>query len=109
MKQKIILSALLIVSFLVLSTQSALAFEPGQLGSLFDFSGLSIQEYDSGGFWAWIREIFEGHDTYDYNCPPGHTPPGGAVGAPIDGGLLALLAGAGITYFGARRKKKNQE
>lgn len=31
---------------------------------------------------------------------------GGAVGAPLDGGLLALLAGAGITYFAARKKKK---
>jgi hypothetical protein len=29
-----------------------------------------------------------------------------AVGAPLDGGLLALLAGAGITYFAARKKKK---
>ena len=27
---------------------------------------------------------------------------GGGVGAPLDGGLLALLAGAGIFYFGAR-------
>jgi hypothetical protein len=30
----------------------------------------------------------------------------GTVGAPLDGGLLVLLAGAGITYFGVRRKKK---
>lgn len=35
---------------------------------------------------------------------------GGAdvVGAPLDGGLLALLAAAGVTYFAARRKKKNK-
>lgn len=33
-------------------------------------------------------------------------PSTGAVGAPLDGGLLALLAGAGITYFAARKKKK---
>ena len=35
--------------------------------------------------------------------------PGGAVGAPLDGGLLILLAGAGITYFAARKKKKNAQ
>lgn len=33
---------------------------------------------------------------------------GNAVGVPLDGGLLALLAGAGITYFAARRKKKKE-
>ncbi len=36
-------------------------------------------------------------------------PSTGAVGAPLDGGLLALLAGAGITYFAARKKKKNAQ
>ena len=34
---------------------------------------------------------------------------GEIVGAPLDGGLLALLAAAGVTYFVARRKKKNKE
>lgn len=29
------------------------------------------------------------------------------VGAPLDGGLLALLGAAGIAYYGARRKNKN--
>jgi hypothetical protein len=33
----------------------------------------------------------------------------GAVGAPLDGGLLVLLAGAGIAYFAARKKKKNAQ
>jgi hypothetical protein len=28
------------------------------------------------------------------------------TGVPLDGGLLALLAGAGIAYFSARKKKK---
>ena len=32
-----------------------------------------------------------------------------AVGAPLDGGLLALLAGAGIAYITARKKKLNKE
>jgi hypothetical protein len=34
---------------------------------------------------------------------------GNTVGVPLDGGLLALLAGAGIVYFAARKKRKNQE
>ena len=32
-----------------------------------------------------------------------------AVGAPLDGGLLAVLAAAGAGYFIARRKKKNAD
>jgi hypothetical protein len=35
--------------------------------------------------------------------------PGDAVGAPLDGGLLALLGAAGIAYYGVRRKKKRGE
>lgn len=35
-------------------------------------------------------------------------PAANAVGVPLDGGLLAILAGAGIAYF-ARRKKKKEE
>ena len=34
---------------------------------------------------------------------------GGSVGAPLDGGLLALLAGAGIFYFGARNNRRRKE
>ena len=33
---------------------------------------------------------------------------GNSVAVPLDGGLLALLAGAGITYFADRRKKKKE-
>jgi len=29
--------------------------------------------------------------------------------APLDGGLLAILAAAGIAYVGARKKRKNAE
>jgi hypothetical protein len=36
-------------------------------------------------------------------------PDPGAVGAPLDGGLLAILAAAGGAYFVARKKKKNQQ
>jgi hypothetical protein len=38
-----------------------------------------------------------------------HQNRGGQAGAPLDGGLLALLAGAGIVYVAGRRKKKNKE
>lgn len=34
---------------------------------------------------------------------------GDVVGAPLDGGLLAILAAAGITYFAARKRKKNKQ
>ena len=34
-------------------------------------------------------------------------PAGKPVGAPIDGGLLALLGAAGIAYYGVRKKRKN--
>ena len=36
-------------------------------------------------------------------CEPGTT------AAPLDGGLLAILAGAGITYYAARKRKKNKD
>jgi hypothetical protein len=32
--------------------------------------------------------------------------PGNTVAVPLDGGLLAILAGAGLGYFAARSKKK---
>ena len=41
--------------------------------------------------------------------PPIHGHGGGHTGAPLDGGLLAILAGAGITYYVVRRKKKNKD
>jgi len=38
-----------------------------------------------------------------------HGQGGGNAGAPLDGGLLALLAGAGAIYVAKRKKKKNAE
>ena len=38
-----------------------------------------------------------------------HQHRGGQAGAPLDGGLLALLAGAGAIYVAKRKKKKNAE
>jgi len=32
---------------------------------------------------------------------------GGAVGAPIDGGLLTILGAAGVSYYLVRKKKNN--
>lgn len=34
---------------------------------------------------------------------------GGQTAAPLDGGLLSILAVAGVTYFTARKKMKNKE
>ena len=45
----------------------------------------------------------------DGNVPAPPSGGGDVVGAPLDGGLLALLAAAGFTYFVARKKKKNKE
>jgi len=72
----------------------------------------SGDRYDGGkSYYDGHHSDYDGHHSdyddrnYDYNS-------GGdcnrAVGAPLDGGLLALLAGAGITYFAARRKRKNE-
>ena len=47
--------------------------------------------------------------TYEYQAPRTHTRDGGHAGAPLDGGLLALLAGAGAIYVAKRKKKKNAE
>ena len=38
-----------------------------------------------------------------------HRHRGGHTAAPLDGGLLALLAGAGAIYVAKRKKKKNAE
>ena len=31
------------------------------------------------------------------------------VGAPLDGGILAILGVAGVAYFAARKRKKNEK
>jgi hypothetical protein len=36
-----------------------------------------------------------------------HTRDSGTIGAPLDGGLLTVLGAAGVAYFAARKKKKN--
>ena len=35
--------------------------------------------------------------------------PGNTVAVPLDGGLLAILAGAGLAYYTARIKKKKRK
>lgn len=35
--------------------------------------------------------------------------PSNTVGVPLDGGLLAILAGAGAAYYTARSSKKNKK
>jgi hypothetical protein len=36
-----------------------------------------------------------------------HTHYGNATGAPLDGGILSVLGVAGVAYYAARKKKKN--
>jgi len=38
----------------------------------------------------------------------GGTCPGTPVGAPIDGGLLTILGAAGVTYYVAKKNKKEK-
>jgi hypothetical protein len=38
---------------------------------------------------------------------PGGGDGGGGVNAPLDGGLLLVLGGAGVAYLAARKKKEN--
>ncbi len=52
---------------------------------------------------------FAGHHRYNNRINRNCDSPKNTTGVPLDGGLLALLAGAGITYFAARKKKKNEE
>lgn len=36
-------------------------------------------------------------------------PKSATVGAPLDGGILAILGAAGVAYFAARKRKKNEK
>jgi hypothetical protein len=56
---------------------------------------------------AWGPKPHTPSTTY---CPTqGDHNGGNTAGAPLDGGLLAILTVAGIAYVGARKKKKNAE
>jgi hypothetical protein len=46
-----------------------------------------------------------GHSSHGNGNGYGHTK--GSVGAPLDGGLLLLLGGAGVAYYASRKKKEN--
>jgi hypothetical protein len=45
-----------------------------------------------------------GHQVHGNGHGYGHTKD---VGAPLDGGLLLVLGGAGVAYYTARKKKEN--
>lgn len=64
------------------------------------FTVMTTAEVMAGGF---LRAI-----GFDGGNGPGNGGGGDVVGAPLDGGLLTILAAAGVTYFVARRKKKNK-
>jgi hypothetical protein len=62
------------------------------------------------GIFRWFKNLWNGFfndGATDAVNVVSNTDP--AVGAPLDGGLLALLAAAGVGYFAVRRKKKNKE
>ena len=63
-------------------------------------------EADAGGR---IKQYFNNNRTPSQDRGGNHNTNGDAVGAPLDGGLLAILAAAGGAYFVARRKKKKQQ
>jgi hypothetical protein len=46
-----------------------------------------------------------GHYSHGNGHGYGHSKP--IVGAPLDGGLLLVLGGAGVAYLAARKKKEN--
>jgi hypothetical protein len=63
---------------------------------------ISADSFGAGWFQSWRarkqqRQITE---------TPAPVSPNDPVGAPLDGGLLAILGAAGLAYFGIRRKKK---
>jgi hypothetical protein len=47
-------------------------------------------------------QAFNGLNLRKKNCPANHH---GPVSAPLDGGLLALLAAAGVGYYSVRKNK----
>lgn len=48
----------------------------------------------------------KGHQSHGNGNGYGHSGKP-TVGAPLDGGLLLVLGGAGVAYFAARKKKEN--
>jgi len=46
------------------------------------------------------------HNNYHQTRKPNNC---NTVGAPLDGGLLTMLLGAGLVYFGARKRRKEQQ
>lgn len=49
-----------------------------------------------------------GHYSHGNGNGYGHTgAKPGSVGAPLDGGLLLILGGAGVAYYSTRKRKRN--
>ena len=65
------------------------------------FSLLSANAFGGEWFKEW-REKRQQRQVQHQTAPA----TGKRTGAPIDGGLLALLGAAGIAYYGVRKKKK---
>ena len=65
---------------------------------------ISADSFGSG----WFRRT-RGEKPQKVVAVPPATEKPDPIGAPLDGGLLALLGAAGVAYYGARRKKKKVE
>ena len=66
------------------------------------FALISTDTFAGGWFHKWRGN--KQHRVVEYQKPPESNPP---VGAPLDGGILAILGAAGVAYYSFRRNKKN--
>jgi len=77
---------------------------------------VSVDSFGASWFQQWrssrqqrqIKKYEHRHrdGNHDGSCQPGE-PGQQPVGAPIDGGLLAILGAAGVAYYGVKKNKKN--
>ncbi|MFZ5940842.1 MAG: hypothetical protein ACOYXB_09725 [Bacteroidota bacterium] len=70
---------------------------------------LSSDALGAGWFQEWRSSRQQRQvQRYQHKHHHGQRPPSGTpVGAPIDGGLLAILGAAGVAYYGVKKNKKN--
>lgn len=72
-------------------------------GLTFDAMGMDNYRPGTKKGWSWGWNWNNGNNN---GAGAGNNNNNGAVGAPLDGGLLAVLGVAGTAYVAARKKKK---
>lgn len=79
-------------------------------GMTFDVMGMdNYQPGKKQGWswgWSWMKKGNPNPGSSHNGNGSGNHNGGGAVGAPLDGGLLLVLGAAGTAYVAARKKKK---